>query len=206
MMATVTVTCTAQVSLTTVNQDHLEWVRACSRLPDPARGIYHSNCHQSVREAISYRGLFTAGWFGVREKHCSRLKIYDRLRANEHAAYLTRPSSDPTRAHARSPGPRTAQVARGTQTSPFPQLPGFESFQGLVTHHRSARGAGTASPKRSRRRDAGRRTDSSAAARAAVRHRSHLTSSHPTRLARWCSPVGLMRSTGQVRRWPPLIL
>ena len=35
---------------------------------------------------VSYRGLFTAGWFGVREKHCFRLKIYDRLRASEHAA------------------------------------------------------------------------------------------------------------------------
>ena len=43
--------------------------------------------HQLVREAVSYRGLFTAGWFGVREKHCSRLKIYDRLRASEQAAY-----------------------------------------------------------------------------------------------------------------------
>ena len=38
---------------------------------------------QPVREAVSYRGLFTARWFGVREKHCFRLKIYDRLRANE---------------------------------------------------------------------------------------------------------------------------
>jgi len=38
-----------------------------------------------VRKAVSYRGLFTAGWFGVREKHCSRLKIYDRLRASEQA-------------------------------------------------------------------------------------------------------------------------
>ena len=36
-----------------------------------------------VREAVSYRGLFTAGWFDVREKHCFRLKIYDRLRASE---------------------------------------------------------------------------------------------------------------------------
>ena len=26
---------------------------------------------QPVREAVSYRGLFTAGWFGMREKHCS---------------------------------------------------------------------------------------------------------------------------------------
>ena len=34
---------------------------------------------QPVREAVSYRGLFTAGWFGVREKHCSWLEIYDRL-------------------------------------------------------------------------------------------------------------------------------
>ena len=38
---------------------------------------------QPVRKAVSYRGLFTAGWFGVREKYCSRLEIYDRLRANE---------------------------------------------------------------------------------------------------------------------------
>ena len=28
------------------------------------------------RLVVSYRGLFTAGWFGVREKHCSRLEIY----------------------------------------------------------------------------------------------------------------------------------
>ena len=40
---------------------------------------------QPVREAVSYRGLFTAGWFGVREKHCFRLEIYDCLRASEHA-------------------------------------------------------------------------------------------------------------------------
>jgi hypothetical protein len=44
--------------------------------------------HQLVREAVSYRGLFTAGWFGVREKHYSQPEIYDRLRASEHAAYL----------------------------------------------------------------------------------------------------------------------
>ena len=43
---------------------------------------------QSIREAVSYRGLFTAGWFGVREKHCSRLEIYDRLRASEQADVL----------------------------------------------------------------------------------------------------------------------
>ena len=36
-------------------------------------------------EAVSYRGLFIAGWFGVREKQCSRLEIYDRLRASEQA-------------------------------------------------------------------------------------------------------------------------
>ena len=40
---------------------------------------------QPVREVVSYRGLFTAGWFGVREKHCSWLEIYDRLRASEQA-------------------------------------------------------------------------------------------------------------------------
>ena len=43
------------------------------------------NYIQSVREAVSYRRLFTADWFGVREKHCFRLKIYDRLRASEQA-------------------------------------------------------------------------------------------------------------------------
>ena len=40
---------------------------------------------QPVREAVSYRGLFTVGWFGMREKHCFRLEIYDRLRASEQA-------------------------------------------------------------------------------------------------------------------------
>jgi len=48
--------------------------------------FYGSSDEQPVREAVSYRGLFTAGWFGVREKHCSRLEIYDRLRASEQAA------------------------------------------------------------------------------------------------------------------------
>ena len=38
---------------------------------------------QPVRQAVNDRGLFTAGWFGVREKYCSQLEIYDRLRANE---------------------------------------------------------------------------------------------------------------------------
>ena len=42
---------------------------------------------QPVQEVVSYRGLFTAGWFGVREKHCSWLEIYDRLRASEQAVY-----------------------------------------------------------------------------------------------------------------------
>ena len=40
---------------------------------------------QPVRKAVNDRGLFTAGWFGVREKHCSRLEIYDRLQASEQA-------------------------------------------------------------------------------------------------------------------------
>ena len=40
---------------------------------------------QPVRKAVSYRGLFTAGWFDVTEKHCSQLEIYDRLRASEQA-------------------------------------------------------------------------------------------------------------------------
>ena len=41
---------------------------------------------QPIRKAVSYRGLFTAGWFDVREKHCSRLEIYDHLRTREQAA------------------------------------------------------------------------------------------------------------------------
>ena len=54
-------------------------------VPEPlGTGMWPHN-QQPVREAISYRGLFTAGWFGVREKHCFRLKIYDRLRASEQA-------------------------------------------------------------------------------------------------------------------------
>ena len=40
---------------------------------------------QPVREAVNDRGLFTVGWFGTREKHCSLLEIYDRLRASEQA-------------------------------------------------------------------------------------------------------------------------
>ena len=43
---------------------------------------------QPVRETVSYRGLFTVDWFDVREKHCSRLEIYDRLRASEQAGSL----------------------------------------------------------------------------------------------------------------------
>ena len=42
---------------------------------------------KSACSGVSYRGLFTAGWFGVREKHCSRLEIYDRLRASNQADY-----------------------------------------------------------------------------------------------------------------------
>ena len=44
---------------------------------------------QPVREAVNDRGLFTAGWFGVREKHCSWLEIYDRLRASKQAVEVT---------------------------------------------------------------------------------------------------------------------
>ena len=44
--------------------------------------------NQPVRDAVSYRGLFTAGWFDVREKYYSRLKIYDRLRASEYSFRL----------------------------------------------------------------------------------------------------------------------
>ena len=54
---------------------------------NPTKVIY-PKITQPVREAVSYRGLFTAGWFDVREKHYSRLKIYDRLRANEQPDYL----------------------------------------------------------------------------------------------------------------------
>ena len=47
--------------------------------------ILTSHTKHPVREAVSYRGLFTVGWFGVREKHCSWLEIYDRLQASEQA-------------------------------------------------------------------------------------------------------------------------
>jgi len=58
--------------------------------PQAGRGrqrssFVRSGLLQHVREAVSYRGLFTAGWFGVREKHCFRLKIYDHLRASKQA-------------------------------------------------------------------------------------------------------------------------
>ena len=61
-----------------VIEDPTEWTWFCS--------TELMESLQPVREAVSYRGLFTAGWFGVREKHCSWLKIYDRLRASEQAA------------------------------------------------------------------------------------------------------------------------
>ena len=50
--------------------------------------LHYVSCifYEPVRETVSYRGLFTAGWFDVREKHYSRLEIYDRLRASEQAA------------------------------------------------------------------------------------------------------------------------
>ena len=48
--------------------------------PGDRGGGTHGAFLQPVREAVSYRGLFTAGWFGVREKYCFRLEIYDRLR------------------------------------------------------------------------------------------------------------------------------
>jgi len=48
---------------------------------------------QPVREVVNDRGLFTAGWFGGREKHCSRLEIYDHLRASkqteDHSQHMT---------------------------------------------------------------------------------------------------------------------
>jgi len=50
-------------------------------------GVLPIRLYQPVREAISYRELFTVDWFGVREKHGSRLEIYDRLRASEQAVY-----------------------------------------------------------------------------------------------------------------------
>ena len=47
-------------------------------------------CCSNFLKFLSYRGLFTAGWFGVREKHCFRLEIYDRLRASEQAKSFAR--------------------------------------------------------------------------------------------------------------------
>ena len=60
-------------------------VAAAIQLCPSATAVRIVKHHRPVREAVSYRGLFTAGWFGVREKHCFRLKIYDHLRASEQA-------------------------------------------------------------------------------------------------------------------------
>jgi len=62
--------------------------RDLGKIPLANEEIATKQGKQPVREAVSYRGLFTAVWFGVREKHCSRLKIYDRLRASEQAYYF----------------------------------------------------------------------------------------------------------------------
>jgi len=51
-------------------------------------------CCSNFLKFLSYRGLFTAGWFGVREKHCFRLEIYDRLRASEQAEELCQACMD----------------------------------------------------------------------------------------------------------------
>ena len=59
--------------------------RSCkSNLPRTSGNFFRTPT--SLRDVVSYCALFTAGWFGVREKHCFRLEIYDRLRANEQAA------------------------------------------------------------------------------------------------------------------------
>ena len=59
---------------------------------------------QPVREVVSYRELFTVDWFGVREKHCSRLEIYDRLRAIEQATRGWTPATaSPRRSRCASP-------------------------------------------------------------------------------------------------------
>ena len=44
-------------------------------------------------ENVNDRRLFTADWFGVREKHYSQLEIYDRLRASEHTAPRWEPAT-----------------------------------------------------------------------------------------------------------------
>ena len=51
------------------------------------QGHSGSIAQRPVRKAVSYHRLFTAGWFGMREKHCFRLEIYDRLRASEQAEH-----------------------------------------------------------------------------------------------------------------------
>ena len=72
--------------------------------------------NQPVREAVSYRGLFTAGWFGVREKHCSRLKIYDHLRASEQAV-----NAKPRQPLCGAPLPRALSSMQSTCTSSHAQ-------------------------------------------------------------------------------------
>ena len=49
---------------------------------------FETHDFQPVRFVVNDRGLFTAGWFGVREKYCSQLIIHDHIRASEQAVYL----------------------------------------------------------------------------------------------------------------------
>ena len=72
-----------------------------------AGGLKRCSSHrQPVREAVNDRELFTAGWFGVREKHCCWLEIYDRLWASEQALWVKhrqqRSSQWKARCHAHS--------------------------------------------------------------------------------------------------------
>ena len=52
---------------------------------DLTRLVFLYRPYPYVRFVVNDHGLFIADWFGVREKHCSRLEIYDCLRASEQA-------------------------------------------------------------------------------------------------------------------------
>ena len=55
-----------------------------SQVKHGVRQVVRPRAHkQPVRHTVLDSGLFTAGWFGVREKHCFWLEIYDRLRPSE---------------------------------------------------------------------------------------------------------------------------
>ena len=64
------------------------WIWVKQRWREKTERAWHFCNLRPVREAVNDRGLFTAGWFGVREKYCFQLIIHDRIRASEQARVI----------------------------------------------------------------------------------------------------------------------